>query len=555
MSAQRPIAHRAFSLLVAFLLVGSLAMAPIASATGTASATNDFEGTCDSNLKYALPLSCGLADPDADTTVPSANPTDMHMMATSEWESFEAHLIGTENYVQDMEVIASLEARNAIAEAYEQGNTTSEADQMARDAVRDYYSVQQLQHVNVLEKSHMQFKYILEVAAENHGDDSEMLEEFVASSFTQSETRSGNAVRGSWLEPSTHTVTTELVNGTQVEVRQLEMGYTYYNGVDEREEPAYPSPFLGEYDSSSQTWTWDVEAATTVGGDLDFTVQNVGDVSEGGLPSQKVFDHVEWYELYQEMENQSQQVVQNYPPGFSEDIYQMLDNGEIDVSDLRGAEGTVRYMSGDGNATEGDLQRALHKILGTESPDLSQTSRMVIQYNGFTERELTEENGERVKAYTNEVNQTLEGLLFTSGAPEGGFETGVTYNTSDLNGTQMVLGDNGTQTTFEKGEFEILEMFDSSGNSVDTATYDDGPDYGAFDAEEFAAAVEDAIDYREAQQEEEQNESSGGGISIDIGDGLDGVGEGAGMLGVGLVAIALLAVVGFALDLIPGLGN
>ena len=83
------------------------------------------------------------------------------------------------------------------------------------------------------------------------------------------------------------------------------------------------------------------------------------------------------------------------------------------------------------------------------------------------------------------------------------------------------------------------------------------PGYDSYDASEFAevmASLEEKIDQLEAEQEEEtssEEEDDGLGIGLPF----DWGGGGGELLGLGLIAMVVLAVVGVVTDLIPGLGG
>ncbi|ELY86750.1 hypothetical protein C485_07527 [Natrinema altunense JCM 12890] len=251
------------------------------------------------------------------------------------------------------------------------------------------------------------------------------------------------------------------------------------------------------------------------------------------LNSTTVYDARLVAQRIHDIEQQAQTVQDNYPSGVAEDLYAKMDAGELSPSEVRGAEGMVRYLSG--NETSGDnLEFALRHTLDLEQPD-DLDGTMVVHFNGETDRERTTDSNGTVSYEYAAVNETYEGMLFASGFPNETAETGTTYQVSDFDGQPSMLV-NGSELVMWSGEFTIQEMYDSDGNAVETAQYS-GPEYGTYNATEYVQGLDNASD---ARAEIVENETDGGG-GIGFPDNpFDGGGGGA---FVGLVIVGALVVV------------
>ncbi|MXV61296.1 PQQ-binding-like beta-propeller repeat protein [Natronorubrum sp. JWXQ-INN-674] len=101
----------------------------------------------------------------------------------------------------------------------------------------------------------------------------------------------------------------------------------------------------------------------------------------------------------------------------------------------------------------------------------------------------------------------------------------------------------------------IFDHYDVPEDDRETVSVNDldysSPDYDSYDSSEFADAM------AELEEKIEQIEDDDGDTEVEVGLGFPDLGdfEGAGMLGLGLIGVVVLAVVGIVTDLIPGLGN
>ncbi|QCW04739.1 hypothetical protein [Natrinema pallidum] len=530
MAAQRPrpTAHRAFSLLLAVLLVGSI-VAPIAAAPVAAEDNSmSFEGTCESPLQYVLAISCGHADfaddgIDQDQAASSIE-KDIHVGATGIKASQDSTDQLLRNYLQDTDSIASMEARNAFAESYENGESPSVADTRAQAAINDYYSRLQIQVLEETSVNSEQLAYYANVSQ----NESEIIDGFVHVNAGSTEE--------SYPTGKTVEQDVELANGS---VHSVTLPEIHLRNGDEYHKDTAVNVFSDKWEDGRYINIY-MENQDGTGGSTAEYYGSVHLLNSGSLESKTVYDYRIARERFDEIGNQSDAVVSNYEGGTAQEFYDALDAGEIEVEDLRGAEGMVRYLSGDANATDDRYQYALRSVLDMNRGSLEST--MVVEFEGATdETRVVNETDGSVSYEYNHVNETYEGLLFSSETPTGGFETGVTYNVSDLEGTQkMVTGGpdgDSSDVVFYRGEFEIKEMYDGDGNEINQTDLTDQPEYGTFNATEYLEVMQQAKEDRGAIT---SDDDTGGGIGLPD-NPFDGGGGGGAF--VGLVIIGALVVV------------
>ncbi|WP_121820521.1 hypothetical protein [Halostella salina] len=568
--------------LVGLLLVSSLAGPAAAAATApsadtrsaaTASTPTATTATAQDNtsaVDYAIvtaasvgcvtnPVGCasGAALASYSTGVTAQDTkVSIHSIGTGEYESASAYFSLFGNYLQDTGTVASIDARNAIATAYEQGNTTTQADQMARSAIRDYYSVHQKNLVNYHNKQVAQLNQGADIAqSSSEIDDTFISGPPVTDHGEDDEYDSWNTT----ALVDVHENTGTLNNGTEITYLVPEFAVQFDdNSFDEVVNIRFRlDPLSDKYtvtdDGRIRFDANDVAKFENVGSENKSAdimgyievepVMTVQSVTGSGLQSATVYDFEQWYETSQEIQTQASTVAGNYVSGFSEDIYTALDNGEISVSDLRGIDGQARHLIGDddANVTSDRYETAALTLLGIAQPNASQTSTMVVEYSGYTDRTRNATTGEW--EYTGYVeNRTYQGLLFAQNVPTGGFSTGTTYNTTTLGGTVVMANETaGSQERFEKGEFVIKSMFDESGNSVNKTDYDE-PQYDSYNSTEYITYINKSTGaWEDALSEEESGPSAGGGgASIELPDGFN---AGSIFGGVAIMAVAAGAVV------------
>jgi hypothetical protein len=515
-AAQRPIAPRAFTVLLTVLLVGSL-VAPIA-ASSPAAAQDDggewvdgsFEGTCDSKLRFAFPLSCPWAsfgEGDINTSQSASQiEVDIHTSAVGVGEGLDQTDSTYQNYLEDTETLASLEARDAIATAYENNKTATEAQAAGQQAINDYYAHHQTQLYERASADAAEFAYYVNIST----NDADVSDRMIHGTTGLNTLKSPNESVAVNILPQTQVENVTLVNGSSHSwdapvVDFVDSGYdTDPFGLTRDNWVSTDSHYHGGAYQFNAGYNPD---------DFHYSgVVMVENAPAASLDSQDVYDYRRIMQRLDQIDQQADTVQSNYPSSVAEDLYAEMDSGNLSPSEVRGAEGMVRYMSD--NATEGDsLELALRHTLDLEQPE-SMDSSMMIHFDGKTDRVRNASTGNVTYEYTS-VNETYEGLLFASGVPGGSLETGTTYNVSDFDGQPTVLPTNGSEVVMWEGQFTVEKIYNSDGNEVENVSYG-GPEYKTYNASEFIAALENAS---EARAEIVVSDGGGGGGGIgDIGD-------------------------------------
>jgi len=546
-----PIARRILSVVFALVLVTTL-LAPIAATQPAAAASG--EDICSSPARFVLSATSHLCQysnirVDSGDTVRSQQ-IDLYVLAESNYETWESWSTVHDNYLNDTGTIASLEAKHAIAQAWENGSSASVADSNARQAIEDYYAQRQRNLLAEFEKQNGEAAYIANVT-NNHPD---MNDRWIYNSHWEAWSSSGDngVISDQKLTGNTTNVSVTLVNGETMNVTYAEVTYKV---------------------RKNDTWTWatktthiPIDGTRTNGyyvlpggGGVDevrvsgsFRVMNVqkeDGSADPNYPDTKTLDYRQVTQRMNEITDKRDTVVSNYPDGFAQDLYNKLENGEITVEEIYGAEGMARYLSGTGNATEQRYQYATMTMLNlNRSASLNQT--MTIEYNASTSvtYEYNESTDTTLANYSDPVTGTVSGMLFSSDKPSGGFELNTTYNVSNLSGTQSIAADDGRTINLYKGTFTITHAYDSDGNPVETVTWEETK-YDTYNADEFLKLLEEAAqDKKEINEKHEEESSLFGGINW---GGLPG----GGLTGLAIIGGILLVIVSIATNRIPIVGN
>jgi hypothetical protein len=354
----------------------------------------------------------------------------LHSQATSAAERKQSNEILWDNYLTEMHTLANIEARHAIASAWESGKNTSTAYADAITAIRSYYEPHE---VNLRE---MLAQIMLDLGSVSDARDGTESDSSIAPwvNDSSSYTGSGTDVHCRITAANyTETKTITLHNGTEYEMGVVPHFRFYVRDASD----SYEVPFdevISQYDTSGDTVTitGDSQDWTT---SLQFSVPNVPDAD---LPGDRVFDFSEWLEIYNEIESQSDMVAGNYSETFVSDIYAELDAGNIDPSDVRGVEGQVRFMSGTEGATETSYRMALMQQLDMSQADMSKVASMKVTYSGYTGLTYDTVDGSRRRILSDEVtDEQYEGQLFANDIPDAGLSVGDTYAARN----QVILSD------------------------------------------------------------------------------------------------------------------
>jgi hypothetical protein len=559
--SSRPIAHRAFTIMLAVLLVGSIVAPAFAAqpAAAQSETDQDINRVCETAESWngvgspfwvagvgCQELMGDITEIDPTLTEAGAK-TQLIVEGDSEYESAQSYHTLFNNYLSDTPTIASLEAKHAIATSYENGVSPTQADANATKAINDYYAHKQINFLEYYSKQQAQMAHIGNYS-QNHPE--------ISKNWAYSHVHANDSTEypqwhsGTWLTGETETREIELLNGTTHNYTAAVMATEYAeDSVDTSIEAHFSLPLDAEYQQDKNgaervlVPTEDVTAYDGSGSpysdDEDIltsgTYRLQGEYQTGNLSDRAVFQYKEWRTIWDEIGSQGAVAQGNYPPGFASDIYDSFESGEISPDEFRGSEGMARYLSGDSEVTSQRFYLATTSLLELDRPALNTT--MVIDYDAATTRNTTvnQTTGEIVHQYEDYENATAEGLLFAD-LPTGSISEGETFTIGDGNDTDTprtkIVAQNETIHLYN-GELTVKSMYDQHGNAVNESDWSQ-PNYTTYDSAEYIATLEN-ITAQQSEILEQYDEDSGEGISI-LPDDLFGDVESSGAI-VGLVII------------------
>ena len=536
MSAQ----HRIGSILLAVLLVGSL-VAPAMVGTAAADSGDSLESAvCEDGAVVGTPLwvlqtTCGVMDTETvnESLATEDKQIALYTQATGLSDRWDSYSTTQGNYLNDTETIASLEAKHAIGQAYEAGDGSTTAETKGLAAVEDYYATKQVNLLEELSSQQAQAAYMANVSNNDTNIPSSWVYPVMSASSSD-----GAAAENQKLTGETVNKTISLVNGTEYtyQVAEAQAKLHIWSSSSDAEGSDTIQFALGidetynQQDSRYKIGTYDLSGITFDGSLYTRGQFRVAGVSDSTVYSDTDFyNHRDWQLRWQEIEEQSNRVVSNYDGNFTTEVYDDLNSGELNVSELYGAEGMARYLSGDSNVTSDRFEMATYSILGMDRPD-NLGSSFVIEYDAATDKTTTFNSSADSYETTYGWSQgTAEGLLFSEEVPADGFTVNETYNASALNGTQMVASATSDETVkFYKGNFTITKMYDSEGNAVNSTEWQQ-PKYATYNASEYQKLLEDAKEDRAEIQAALEDES---GIGFPL--------SGSGNTGLVLIAAAVV---------------
>ncbi|MFC3960360.1 hypothetical protein ACFOUR_18565 [Halovivax cerinus] len=508
--------------LVAVLLVSAVAV-PIAAAQPAAAQPSpqvdwddDFLESCTTNARFAYPGICGLATPDI-TEIDSSQSTsiiktDIHVGAQGTYESGEQFASTYRNYLEDTSTLAALEARHAIATSYESNESATEAQAAATGAVNDYYAMHERQILEVVSAHSAELAYYSNASIM----DPDIADEFVHGFPVQVSDGFGDGGIDGPLAGETHNSSWTLVNGS---THEYELATLNQSRIFE--------PDFYEFENTVES-EWNLSTYNESGNHFDLNVHwdrldndNEGNRTgqwkglavllnhpDAGLDSQIVYDYRQFVQMLKTIDEQAQTVQNAFPQSLAEDMYAAMDSGALDPNEVRGAQGMVRYLSGD--ATGGDaLNIALRHALDLEHPD-DLGARMVVSTDGVKANPESNVStaGDISWSYTTLENQSLDGLMFASGFPNSTAHVGQTYDAANLSHVSILTGSG--EFVFDSGNFTVDAIYNADGESVDSMTFS-GPGYGTYNATDYIQALEDASNEREKIIDDG---GGGGGIEL-----------------------------------------
>lgn len=386
-----------------------------------------------------------------------------------------------DNYLQDTQPIARLEAQAAYYRALENGSSRSAAESAADEAVRDYYSVKQEQIANAWNT------YL------NTWEQYESLEnsEGISDQFVTVYSNYSTVSYASDIATSTKSGSKTTVNGTTVQFDYFDYdnsGGTYTQG-----------PFK---DSVARNWDF-------VAGYNDNTTTIQG-------PGMMTFENL-WVEVAQQ-ENE----VINEMDTFINNTYDSYQQGDVNASDLFDASMFTRDFSASDNFTSWSTI-ALASIENVSPPkNVSNIGNFTVTWDG----------------------NTRTGMLLVDDEDTSKIESGKSYNTSNFSPDPRLIANGNWYTIPENTNFTIDEITGVDGESKQNVTVRQ-INYTTTNTSEFLELQEDYEEIRTELNEREESPSSSGilGGGGNGGFGLGDLTQTEKIAILGLIALTIIAMV------------
>lgn len=488
--------------ITAVALIALLVLSPIASIMGPAgpvgSASAD-SGGCSVIEWITSPATCSAAEaidePSDDVTEYSAK-LDAYRDAKSIEAQTKTALTAAENSVHDAENQGWLDAEQAFLEAYLDGGNLSESKQAGVEAMQSHYTTRQTNLVE-LQNNIITSLYGIQNSSAHFsmpGDVQSMqysihtYDQYPAIQLRTTDFYKGY-MTGYYDRP--HQISIDLVGLSAEPVELVDGTTTPATTVD------FESPNSTLYALTEQN-NW-VQAQYDESTELNYMTQNQyhlleGEVRLGLAPSSgtasddrykanissirsllypdaypeetakisEITDPSRWGSVWNDYQQSYQENVASFGT-WAEGSYQGLENDTVSADDVLSRLNEMELTADIDwqNATFNDGVVAL-SAMGLAAPGGS-TAYMNISYQ-------TSYNG---------TMQTTTGLLMSqTNPPEGTWQTNLTYNSSQLDGAQVIMHLDGNQTSI-KGDFRINGAYDANGTTieggnitVDQATYE-----------------------------------------------------------------------------------
>jgi len=360
-----------------------------------------------------------------------------HDAAVSEMQSYGSMETMYRNDLETTDTMAHMEARHAIATAWESGKSSGDAYQDALSAIERYYA-ERVENNWVIgtAKSVTQQAYAFQAAIEAAVDGG-------ASRDINDEDTGGWALglvehpthgTCSWSEllETRQDIDVELLDGSTVTVPLPDILLEWDGaGISET---VNLIDFLRGWDDSAGNFgvQIDGERATWDGhlGIPSWTFTDEDGNTTDTLQSYRVLDFQGQYRsIRTAVENQSATVVGNYSQNFVEDLYVRLDDGEITPSDIRGIDGQAEFLAGTQDASADSYRLSLLQQLDMEQGDMSKIASMTASYSGWEGVKVQRDDSGNRQIFPDRKVEDVEysGQLFARDIPDGGLNTGATY--------------------------------------------------------------------------------------------------------------------------------
>jgi hypothetical protein len=398
---------------------------------------------------------------------------DIYQSAQNQRASADNYQTSLSNNLQGSRTQARVLGKNAYIRALNNGSSKAAAKTAAKEAVDQFYATKQKQLLNEWNLQVQNHRYLDSVAQNESG--------ITARSYTRQPNESSNFADPYYDESSDYlevtypgtTGSVTLVNGDTESIAQIK-GTAYNNNNN------YKVSGTGDFrngklvlDSSNNLYYYGV---IQPGYDAD-----ASSFEAISLPAYST----RWLAIQTQAST-----VRNDMDTLAENTYSAYQNGEINNTDLVDPYVLANQQSA-GENFQGWTAAQL-TLLGTNSP----------------------ENFDQIGSFnvTTESGTQYEGVLFSQENPASGqFENGMTYNTSNIGGTQYVVTSD--RIVELDGEFTIDSISTQDGQTVQNVTIQKTT-YETTNVTELKQQYEDLARKRAEIEAREQNlrGSAGGGL-------------------------------------------
>jgi hypothetical protein len=199
-----------------------------------------------------------------------------------------------------------------------------------------------------------------------------------------------------------------------------------------------------------------------------------------------------WNKLWNRTDKIGKQMAEN-AERFADSAYLAYQNGEVTLSEIAGATGLAADF-GTGWKQTGNWQYLITALqsMGLESPTLN-TSYMRVSVN----------------------NSSYKGLVMSQTPPDSGsWQTGVSYNGSNISGLQILITTDAQKINLEGKEFTISKMVNRNGEEISSAETKEY-NYVETDTSNLSSLNNDLLGLRNQIERLEDQIGAGGGGSAD----------------------------------------
>lgn len=364
---------------------------------------------------------------------PAADPYVIHnqLIRGGEWWS---NLTATsfDNRMTDAQMVANIHARVEIADAWEDGDNSSDAYSRVLESMPEYWDVPAINHIETARAVLMEVAYASEISHELEDYDN-----FVTSRHPNPDDYTGDedpVDPNSRPDTDLHETSIELPSGEEYEFEIPAIPVEWEDG--DKIEFVFGQEMMDKYEPDDDAtfgegFFHDLE--TEDGNTVEKWDPGVSGGSQPDFDTETPFRFSELADQLLEIEEAEEDSRADYDQQIVDDIYEALDDGLIEPSDVRGVEGTAEWLSGRTDATDSRYMMALYGTLGLERADLTNVSHMTGHIDGYSFADLErDDSGNILSSRYEELEQSFEGQVFAELIGDTDLQSGHTYINNPL---------------------------------------------------------------------------------------------------------------------------